>query len=208
MAAGRTIALLTAPLLTAGLLAGCSSHDSHGAMSASTTISIPADAAFDLADVTFAQSMIPHHQQAVEMAEMAIATSTNASVLDLARAIEAAQQPEIDTMTSWLRAWGQTVPSSMGTDHSGHDMSAMGTMQMDGMMSAAEMQRLGAAKGAAFDRLWLELMIRHHEGALTMARTELADGRFPAAKAMAEAIIAGQTAEIATMKALLTSVGG
>ncbi|MFM7211473.1 MAG: DUF305 domain-containing protein, partial [Actinomycetota bacterium] len=166
---GITVAL-------AGLLAvGCSSHSSH-----SSSVTIPADATFNAADVAFAQGMIPHHRQAIDMAELVPSRGTSPEVAALAQQIAAAQGPEIATMTSWLQAWDQVVPVDMGMDHSTHDMGAM-----DGMMSADDMERLGGSKGAAFDRMWVEMMIVHHEGALTMAQREVAEGKDPAAVALA-----------------------
>ena len=189
---------LFAAVLVAGAVAlGACSGSSHSSHSSSATI--PASASFNATDVGFAQGMIPHHAQAVEMADMAIARSTNADVLALARQIKAAQGPEIDTMTSWLTSWDQPIPSTSGS----HDMTGMEHMMMDGMMSQSDMTRLASATGTAFDRLWLDMMILHHEGAVKMAREELADGKDADAKKLALAIIDGQTAEIATMNALL-----
>lgn len=148
-------------------------------------------------DVTFASSMVPHHQQAVEMAELALSRGVSTDVRELATQIKAAQGPEIATMTAWLTAWGSApMPSD-------HDMGGMG---MDGMMTAQQMAALDAAAGAAFDRMWLQLMVEHHEGAVVMARTELAQGQDAQAKALAGAVIAGQTKEIATMKGLLADL--
>lgn len=154
---------------------------------------------FNDADVTFAQQMIPHHQQAVEMAELASERAESDEVRELAEDIEAAQGPEIETMTGWLEAWDQDVPSG-SMDHgdmSGGDMGAM--------MSDEEMMALEDADGAAFDEMFLEMMIRHHEGAIAMARTEQANGENPDAVALAEQIEADQEAEIDTMRQLLDS---
>ncbi|GAA4617518.1 DUF305 domain-containing protein [Saccharopolyspora hordei] len=150
--------------------------------------------AHNAADVAFARGMVPHHQQAVEMARLVPDRSQSQQVEDLARQIEAAQGPEIETLTGWLRDWG-AAPAEHGShgDTGGHG----------GMMSADEMARLERARGAEFDRAFLEMMIRHHEGAVTMARTELSDGQFPAAKQMAQQIIDTQQAEIDTMRTLL-----
>jgi uncharacterized protein (DUF305 family) len=181
-------------------------HDDMGdgmAGSGSTsTISVPADAAFNAMDVAFAQGMIPHHAQAVEMAEMALAISTDPTVRALAEKVKAAQDPEITLMTSWLEAWGQSVPDRNGP--MGHDGTGPGGMMMSGMMSEAEMAQLGAARGGEFDRMFLEMMIRHHEGAVQMAQQQLADGKYPPAKDLARAIMAAQQAEIDQMRALLS----
>lgn len=154
---------------------------------------------FNDADVAFAQSMIPHHEQAVEMAEMAQGRASDAAVKQLADTIEAAQGPEIDTMTGWLEDWGHEAPSSDSMDgmDSGGDMS--------GMMSDADMASLGTATGATFDQAFLEMMIEHHAGAIEMAKTEQQEGKNAEATALAEQIEADQVAEIAEMKDLLES---
>ncbi|KQT92067.1 hypothetical protein ASG49_08820 [Marmoricola sp. Leaf446] len=152
----------------------------------------------DEADVRFAQQMVPHHAQAVEMADQALDTSRDPDVRRLAEEIRAAQDPEIETMTGWLEEWGEDVPDTSG------GMAGMGDMEgMDGMMSEAEMQRLDDASGAEFDRLWLELMVEHHQGAVEMARAEQADGTYDAAVALAEEVERTQRAEIAEMEELL-----
>jgi uncharacterized protein (DUF305 family) len=195
--------------VSAGLLLGaCSSSDDHGGMSSGntaatggSTATVPADAAFNATDVGFAQGMIPHHAQAVEMAEMALSTSSNPDVEELATAIKAAQQPEIDQLTAWLEDWEQPVPDAdAGADH---DMDDMGGMMMSGMMSEADMERLGDADGSEFDRMWLEMMIQHHQGAIEMANVEIADGKFADAKQMARTIVSTQQTEIDEMDGLI-----
>lgn len=161
-------------------------------------------------DVAFAQAMIPHHEQAVQMAELALdpAAQAGPQVQELARQIQAAQAPEIDQMTMWLQAWG--APTAMpGTtsgagiaelDHSGHDM---GGMSVSGMMSEQDMAELGSRSGPAFDELWLQLMIEHHQGAIAMAGQVAADTSDPEVATLAEDIIAAQQSEIAAMQELL-----
>jgi len=167
----------------------------------STSTSAGEDAAFDDADVTFAQGMIPHHQQAIEMAQMASERAQDPRVLDLASRIEAAQQPEIDTLTGWLEEWGAEEDGMGGTGHGG-----MG--HGGGVMSEEDMDALMAASGAEFDRLFLEQMIEHHTGAVEMAVTEAADGQNTDAVAMAGTIRDTQNAEIAEMRQMLTELGG
>jgi uncharacterized protein (DUF305 family) len=176
-------AIVTAFLLT---LAGCGNGEGD---------SEAAD--HNQADVTFAQQMIPHHQQAIEMAGLAETRAASQEVKDLAADIEAAQGPEIESMTGWLEAWGEDVPDE--------GMSGMGDGDMAGMMSEDDMAGLEGSSGAGFDRMFLTMMIKHHEGAIEMAQTEQADGENPDAKALAEAIQAAQTQEIETMKELLAS---
>lgn len=178
------------------LLAACGSdHGGHAAAS----VEVSPDAAFNAADVMFAQGMIPHHQQAIEMADMALdpAVGAGPDVLDLATRIKAGQDPEIAQMTTWLKDWGQ--PMAMDTSD-GHTMDGM-----DGMLSPDEMKDLGALRGAEFDTAWMEGMIRHHEGAITMAEDVAAKGEQPEVKALAEQIVAAQRAEIDEMRALLGS---
>jgi uncharacterized protein (DUF305 family) len=154
------------------------------------------------ADVRFAQMMIPHHRQAVEMAEIAVERAENPEVKALAEQIRAAQDPEIVTMTSFLEAWGAEVPAE--GDMAGMDHSAMpGMPDTDGMMTPEQMDEMRGATGAEFDRMFLEMMIVHHEGAVADAQRELDEGVNPQAKDLATQIISAQTAEIAQMRQLL-----
>jgi len=178
------------------LLAACGSD--HGGHSAAS-VEVSPDAAFNAADVMFAQGMIPHHQQAIEMADMALdpAVGAGPAVLDLATRIKAGQDPEIAQMTTWLADWDQ--PTAMDLSD-GHTMDGM-----DGMLSADEMKDLAALSGAEFDTAWMEGMIRHHEGAITMAEDVAAKGKQPEVKTLAEQIVAAQRAEIDEMRTLLGS---
>ncbi|TDC23026.1 DUF305 domain-containing protein [Streptomyces sp. 8K308] len=146
------------------------------------------------ADVAFAQGMIPHHRQAVEMAELAASRAESAEVVGLAEAIEAAQAPEIATLSEWLTGWGEDVPAE-DEDHSGHDMA--------GMMSPDDMTALEQSSGAEFDAAFLRMMIEHHEGAVEMAETERANGAYQPALDMAGEIIATQSDEITRMNELI-----
>jgi uncharacterized protein (DUF305 family) len=160
-------------------------------------------AAFGDADVMFAQMMIPHHRQAVEMAELAETRAAHPEVKRLAAAIKAAQAPEIATMTGWLTGWGRPVPSP-APGH-GHGMPEM-DHEMPGMMSEAAMTKLAGARGVDFDRQFLTMMIAHHEGAIAMAREELAAGTNPAAKALAQQIATSQQGEIDQMRKILAGL--
>lgn len=169
---------------------------------------IPADATFNAGDVTFAQGMIPHHQQAVEMATIALdpARKAGTAVKDLATRIQGAQDPEIQLMTGWLKEWGQPVNEMAGMDHSNMDMDDMAGMPgMEGMMTAAEMTGLEAATGPAFDKLWLDMMIRHHQGAVTMSNTAETNGKAAVVKELAAKIVSAQEGEIAEMQKLLAA---
>jgi uncharacterized protein (DUF305 family) len=144
----------------------------------------------DPGDVMFAQMMIPHHEQAVEMSDIALARSTDPEITELAQEIRDAQQPEIDQMKAWLGEWGVPVM----TDHSDHAMA--------GMLSDEEIAELGTLSGDAFDRAFLEGMIAHHEGALVMAES-VRDSADPDVQELAEAIVITQTAEIEQMRQML-----
>jgi uncharacterized protein (DUF305 family) len=197
------VALAVAAALTL-VACGGSNTTSGGSADATSTPSAGSVAAdFNDADVTFAQTMIPHHEQAVQMAEMAQTHAASAEVKRLAAEIEAAQGPEIDTMRGWLEAWAQPQPSTMGGGD--HGMSDMDVDDMPGMMSDDDLSELGDAQGDAWDRMFLTMMIAHHEGAIQMARTEQADGRNLDAIALATQIEADQKAEIATMRDMLRS---
>ena len=134
----------------------------------------------------FAEMMIPHHEQAIEMSELALTNTTNPDVLALAEQIRDAQAPEIDLMKSWPGV------DSMG--HAGH--------MMMGMLDENKIEMLRATTGSDFDRLFLEGMIKHHEGAIDMAEM-IIDSANPEVAQLGDSIIASQTAEIQAMKALL-----
>ena len=187
----RLATALAVPALLVLATACGSSGDGTAAPAGS---SAPAAAAHNEADVHFASQMIPHHAQAVTMAQMAASHGASDPVKALAAKIEEAQQPEIDLMSGWLRAWGEPVPT--GDEHS----SAHG---MDGMLTAEQLHELDSARGSDWDRLFLTGMIAHHEGAVTMAKAELSDGQAPEVKALAQKIIDAQNAEITQMRTLL-----
>ncbi len=179
------------------------------------TTPVVVDAAFNKGDVTFAQGMIPHHQQAVEMADMALdpARKAGPAVIDLATRIQGAQGPEIALMNSWLTAWNQPVMAGMkpgetmvpGASMDGMDMEGMEMGAMEGMMSAADMTALSKASGPEFDKMWLTMMVKHHDGAITMSKTVQTDGQSADVKTLAGKIISAQMAEIDEMNKL---VGG
>jgi len=198
--------LLAATLLAGTLtLTACGSDndnvvsDGHmPGMGSSSPMMSPTDgmaSQFNAADVTFATDMISHHRQAIEMAELAKTRAQSQQVKDLAARIEQAQDPEIQTMADWLTAWGKPVPDDMG----GMDMSG----SMPGMMSTEDLQMLQGMSGAGFDRMFLQMMIAHHQGAIEMARTEQADGTNADAQALAGQIWNAQTAEITTTRSML-----
>jgi uncharacterized protein (DUF305 family) len=154
-------------------------------------------------DMSFAQAMIPHHQQAIEMADLAAEQATDAKVKDLAARIKDAQDPEIQQLTGMLDEWG----AAMGDGGAEHDSSEHGSSDHCGipcMVTGEDMARLGKATGAAFDRLWVQMMIEHHQGAIDMAGTELESGSNADAKKLAQQIIDAQQDEIAEMQGMLS----
>ncbi|CAL9656543.1 hypothetical protein SUDANB105_06826 [Streptomyces sp. enrichment culture] len=203
----RRAALGVTAATAALVLAACGSDGGSSDNGSGTRTSAPASAedtagAHNDQDVDFAQGMIPHHQQALQMAQMAKSQASSAEVKDLASRIEKAQDPEIETMSGWLEAWGENVPSGMpGMDHGGHGSDD--SSDMPGMMDAKDMDKLMEASGTNFDTMFLTMMVEHHEGAVQMAATEQDKGRYGPAKKLADDIITAQTAEIEEMNQLL-----
>ena len=209
----RTGRLLIAPVLVATVaLSACGDDDD--ASSATTTpaaeVTTPSSSAaassgsttsgdVNDADVAFAQAMIAHHQQAIEMAEVAEdpARQAGPEVLDLAARVKAAQAPEVETMAGWLTSWGE--PVQMDTVD-GHEATSM-----TGMMSTDDVDALATMTATEFDDMWLNTMIEHHTGAIQMATDIQADGTNPDVKALAEQIVHAQQAEIDEMNTLLES---
>lgn len=191
----------TGVLTLALALTGCA--DNSTAPSGQTTSSPQSSSASTAtdADEMFVTMMIPHHQQAIDMADILLAKDgADSRVIELAEQIKAAQGPEIDTMLGWLEDWGVDYdPDSMdGMDH--------GSMGGDGMMSEEDMTLLEDADAAEASRLFLEQMIMHHEGAVDMARTALDDAQNSDVLDLAQQVIDDQTAEIATMQELLAQL--
>lgn len=228
----RMLVAIGSATAVVALVAGCTSDDSDGTTATSATTSVSASATgtaeqggpHNQADVAYVQMMIPHHEQAVEMAELVPSRSGSPDVVALATQIEEAQAPEIEQMEGWLKAWGAPEPSAVqspGTaTGSGHDDMDHGTTVPDdmmpddtmpddmetgghGMMTADQMQALENATGAEFDRMWLEMMIEHHRGAVTSSEEILNTGESEQVRQLAQQIVASQQAEIAQMESLL-----
>ncbi|MGW5440784.1 DUF305 domain-containing protein [Nocardia asteroides] len=187
--------------LVALIAAGCGNDDDSApvhhssttpATSTSAATSIAPAGTFNDADVTFLQMMYPHHEQAVQMAELVPSRSQDQQVIDLAAGIKAAQQPEMTQIQSLLASFGKPDPAGGAMNH-----------DMPGMMSPEQMSSLEAMSGPEFDKMWLQMMIDHHRGAVEMAQTEIATGSNPQAKQLAETIVATQQQEIAQMETLL-----
>lgn len=218
---GYGVAALAASAL---FVSACSGTESTGeASSVTTSMSTSANASADAgthndADVAFAQGMIPHHEQAVEMSDMLLAKEgVDPRVITLANEIKTAQAPEIEQLTGWLSQWdASTAPSSPSSTMPfmpSHDMSGgnmpggdMPGMAGHGLMSDEDMAALQNAQDAEASRLFLTQMIEHHEGAIVMAQQEIDNGQFPAAVTMAQSIVSTQQQEIATMKGMLDSL--
>ena len=204
----RILAVLAA-LAVAFFVSSCNSpqpasdgHTDHSHEKEQAPVIGGEPAAYNAEDVAFATNMVPHHEQALELSAMVPARSTNPEVVQLAQAIEAAQEPEIATMKAFLVQWNEN-PDTQSGGHDGHDMSGDGAAAMEGMVDGPTMARLESLNGTEFDTLWLESMIAHHEGAIEMAKAELANGQNVDAKQLAQHVVDTQQAEIDQMRTLL-----
>jgi uncharacterized protein (DUF305 family) len=180
-----------------------------GLAPAAASTSATAKPRYTQADVEFMQHMIGHHAQALVMTGLVPERTTNESMRQLAQRIEVSQRDEIALMRHWLEARGQAAPNP-GGDHEHHEAMdhASAGMLMPGMLTSAELAQLAAAKGAEFDRLFLEFMIRHHQGALTMVASLFATpgaGQEAEVFRFASDVDTDQRAEIARMRALLSA---
>ena len=195
----RRAAAAVALVATAVTLSSCSTSTSPDRGAASSATGQPA--AHDADDVMFAQMMIPHHEQALELAALVPDRSIDPAVIALAAKIAAEQQPEISGMKALLLQW-EVDPNAAahGSGHAG--------MAMAGMVDDATMVKLGTLTGAEFDALWLQSMINHHRGAIEMARVEIANGRNADMITMARNIAADQQAEVDQMTPMLAGIGG
>lgn len=188
----------TAPVTGASVATAEGAHHHHD-MPGMAPITIPAGVLYTEADVRFMQGMIAHHAQAVHMTRLASSAGASARVLRLAQKIDLSQAGEIVLMQEWLREYEQFVP----------DTSSWRSMSMPGMLTTDDMAKLERARGTDFDRLFLTLMIRHHEGALTMVADLYASPR--AAQEVDISVLANdvestQTAEIGVMKLMLAEL--
>lgn len=198
----RVSSMLAVPAVAAVLalsLTACGGDDSgssmpgHGSGGSAASSSAQQGGTHNDADVMFGQMMIPHHEQAITISKMAPSRASSAEVKTLATQIEQAQAPEIQKMTGWLKSWGAPTTS---------DMASMGHA-MPGMVTDDNLKKLEKASGKEFDTMFLELMIEHHEGAISMAKTEQAQGGSAEAKALAASIVTSQSAEITKMRDML-----
>lgn len=215
--------VIVVAVLAAAVLAGCGVAEPEvvkpGAPGDEPTVvtgpeagDVGANEAPGQAETTYVRMMIPHHEQALEMTALAPDRGQDSSVRSLADRISGVQGPEIEMMQSWLDRHNRPAPGHSG--HSGHGARpdspdaaepAEGH-SMPGMATPEQMRRLAASEGAEFDRLFLELMIRHHEGAVRMATDFLTSGTDEQVVAMAQDVLVTQTDEIATMRGMLAEM--
>ncbi|SJN12157.1 protein of unknown function DUF305 [Leucobacter sp. 7(1)] len=187
--------LLATAFAGALLLTGCATGPE--AVNEATSAPSVSNSTANAGDEMFTIMMIPHHEQAIEMADMILAKDgIDPRVTELAQQVKGAQGPEIELMEGWLAEWDVDAPGDMA----GHSMGD------DGMMGEGDMDALEEASGAEASRLFLEGMIVHHEGAIDMAETELASGQHTQVRELAEQVIDGQSAEIAEMREILGSL--
>ncbi|MBI5336455.1 uncharacterized protein (DUF305 family) [Mycobacterium sp. BK558] len=194
------IARVVAAVFAAVMLAGCGSSGSSSGGAAPTSTDTPVitgePAGFNAHDVTFAQQMIDHHRQAVAMAKLVPDRSTNAQLAALAARIAEEQQSEINTLNVFLVQWNEQ-PKLGQADQDAPDQS------MPGMVDPATITRLESLRGPEFDRLWLQSMVGHHQGAIEMAKAEIATGENVDAVSMAKTMVSTQQAEIGQMNTML-----
>jgi uncharacterized protein (DUF305 family) len=176
MTQARKLVIIVLVVLTSLFIVGCSSSSNKSSE-------------FSSQDIMFAEMMIPHHEQAIVMSDLALSISKNPEILKLAQEIKDAQNPEIELMSSWDGINAST--------HMGHTMM--------GMLNDEEIDELKAASGVTFDRLFLEGMIKHHEGAIDMAGM-IDDSSNNEVAELGKNIITTQRAEIALMKQLLETI--
>lgn len=187
------------------LLVACGGNDdssSQGSAEASDAPVITGEpAGFNSADVTFATTMVPHHQQAIDLSTMAAQNSTNPQLIALANQIVATLQPEVNILNVFLVQWNENPDIRSGPE-AGPDGGEL-EPSVEGMIDDATVARLGSLRGPEFDRVWLQSMLAQHQGAVAMAQAEIADGKNVDAVAIAKTILAGQQADIAQMKKML-----
>ncbi len=209
--------LTSALLVAAFVVAGCTGGETPAAPTSSAPVIVPGkpgeqagtaapgpvnrDAPND-ADVEYMTMMIPHHEQAKVMTGLVPAKTQNEQIRAIAGRISVAQDGEIAMMKTWLSDRGKPVPGQGHEGHGGgHDHATM-----PGMATGAQLDELRAATGPAFEKLFLDLMIAHHQGALTMAEAQLGKGVEIKAQEMAQEVITGQTAEIERMRTMRASL--
>jgi uncharacterized protein (DUF305 family) len=192
------LSLVTITALSTLSLAGCAAEISDPAEEKSATTIAVDQFGYSQQDLMFAQMMIPHHEQALEMSIIAIGASQNDKILAIAQKIFDGQDPEIRGMKSWL----SSPSASVAAEEIDHKAMGHGSGEMAGMATYEQIDQLAELMTPEFDKLFLELMIAHHEGALEMASL-IENSRNAEARTLAEEIVASQKQEISEMKKLL-----
>jgi uncharacterized protein (DUF305 family) len=182
-------------MMSGGMMSGGMMMAEHDVMQSMMSGEVSGDSSLPF-DLRFLDQMVPHHQMAVHSAQMMIANSERPELRDLAQRIITAQQAEIEQMGQWRSAWFPDAAAAPTMSMMDGDM--MSSMMSGGMMGSQEQM----------DRLFLEMMIPHHEAAIGMARQALDESQRAEVRALAEAIIASQTAEVAEMRGYLRDFFG
>ncbi|WJV44738.1 DUF305 domain-containing protein [Streptomyces flavofungini] len=187
------------------VLGGCGGDGGTNDSTSDTRASVTAQGRqHNRADVTFTQRMVPHHRQAIEMAEMARTHTTSTEIKAFAAKVEHVRTAELATMCAWLEKWGEEIPRGTGARDDparGHDRE--GHHDARGMTHQERMRHLDGTHDAEFDRSFLTMMTDHHQGAIDQARAVKSTGAHAATKALADTVISTRSAEIARMKAMM-----
>ena len=196
MVAGMPTCIARAVAVMAALAAAIVLSACGGSTTRNNATSTPANqpASHNLADVAFTANMLPHHQQGLDLAAMVPSHTGNADLIKLASGIAGSQQPEIKTLKGFL---------VQGSERPDADTRGPADIDMTGMVDQVTMTKLGSLQGADFDRLWLQSMISHHQGAIDMANTEISNGVNTDAVTMAKHMVSMQQGEIDQMKKML-----
>lgn len=181
---------MTAALAVA--LTGCASSDAS-APAAAPQGGGAATSDHNDADVKFSMEMIPHHQQTIQIADLASQRATGEKAKLIAAKVLSAEEKEIRTMTGWLKSWNQAPPAA---GHAGHDM--------PGMLTAADIKALESASGKAFDDKFLPMILKHLQNGVTMAKQVISDGQHQPTKDLAGQIVTSQQKKIAELQADIT----
>ena len=194
----RRLAAALAALSAALWLSSCAGDASDGATGHKQTgqpVITGQPAGYNADDVAFATNMIAHHQQAVQLSALVPGHTTTPELIALANQISAAQRPQIETMKVFLVQWNENPDTNSGHDGHGNNMV--------GLVDEPTMTKLGTLNGTEFDKLWLRSMIGHHQGAIEMAKAEIADGENVDAISLAKNIVSNLEAEMGQMNQML-----
>jgi uncharacterized protein (DUF305 family) len=194
----RLITSLSLAIIATLSMAGCASEINNSLEEPRVTANAAEQVGYSQPDLMFAQMMIPHHEQALEMSIIALEVSKNNDVLAMAQGIFDGQDTEIQQMKSWLSSSSaKSAAEQMDHEDMGH-----GSGEMAGMASYEQIDQLAELATPEFDKLFLTLMIAHHEGALEMVSL-IEDSSNAEARNLAKEIVMAQKQEISKMKELL-----